>query len=97
MQALKHLAVAFVFAVVLHAAVGADDKPVKHPMPPDVRASFDKAMKDLWHEDCQCWRFIYEGKIRRMKPPINDDLAWAILDVIERGETILVWSEKSGL
>lgn len=59
-----------------------------HPMPPDMRAHFDHVMAGLWHEKCQCWKFIYEGEMDTVYPPIPDDVAWDILALIEFREII---------
>ncbi|MEQ8322190.1 MAG: hypothetical protein RH946_18160 [Rhodospirillales bacterium] len=77
----------FLFTLFLVASFGAvaDDVP---PMPPEVRARFNAAMSKLWHADCECWRFTFEGRIKEVHAPLDDKARWAILRVIEDGAAI---------
>ncbi len=65
-------------------------------MPPNARAEFDTVMSGLFHQDCECWRFIFEGKIKEIHGPMNDDLRWSILKLIEIKEIIPIKPEGSG-
>lgn len=69
----------------LAVPVYADDVP---PMPPDARARFDKELAKVWHPDCACYRFLFEGKVKEIKPPISEQDRWVIMGVIERGVAI---------
>ena len=77
--------VIFILFVLLPVSAFADDVP---PMPPDVRAKFDDTMAKLWHSDCGCWRFTFEGGIKELHPPLDDKARWAILRVIDDGAAI---------
>lgn len=75
----------------------ADEKPVP-PMPAEMRAKFDRVMANLWNPSCSCWQFIFEGKLRNLKPPLDEKDRWAIMGTVERGELIPVDPRKgSGL
>lgn len=80
-------------SLFLAVPVYADDVP---PMPPDVRAKFDKAMAKLWHSDCGCWRFVFRGRMRELSPPLSESDRWLVLRVIEDGEAIPIAPNGSG-
>lgn len=84
---MKVLAAAFMLlAAIASTSFAGSEKAADDPMPPHMRAKFDRVMSGLWHEDCRCWRFIFESRIKEITPPINDDLRWSILKLIETGE-----------
>lgn len=59
------------------------------PLPEHMRVEFDRVMTKMWHQDCQCWRFLFENKIYEYTPAeMDDDLRWSILKLIEIGEMI---------
>lgn len=75
----------FALSLFFAVPVYADDVP---PMPPNARAKFDKELAKVWHPDCACYRFLFEGKVKEIKPPISEKDRWALMDVIERGVAI---------
>tara|TARA_R110002096_G_scaffold147948_1_gene308358 strand:+ start:794 stop:1078 length:285 start_codon:yes stop_codon:yes gene_type:complete len=82
------------FAIVFTGAVLADAPLKWQPLPPQMRIKFDQVMSTLWHDDCRCWRFLFEQKVYEYTPAeMDDDLRWSILKLIEIGEMIPI---KSG-
>lgn len=58
------------------------------PLSPQMRAKFDKVMAGLWHEDCQCWRFLLDGELTETSSPLSDNDRWVMMEAIERGLAI---------
>lgn len=89
-----------VFIVVVLISFGAFSAPAAAdenavpPLPPEMRARFDQVMAGLWHDDCGCWRFLFEGKVKEIHPPLTDKDRWAIMGTIERGELLPVERNK---
>lgn len=75
---------ALLLALLSFPAV-ADDVP---PMPPDAREKFDNELAKVWHSDCSCYRFLFDGAVKEIRPPITEKDRWALMDVLERGIAI---------
>lgn len=53
------------------------------PLPPQQRVAFDREIRRLYHHACGCFRFLSEGKVLEIKPPLTDANRRAIIDVIQ--------------
>ncbi len=84
-----------VLVVLLSGPVWADEGPDHlHYLPPSFvpveftpneRAAFDRALKTMYRESCDCLMYLENGKVRTTRLPQNDDDRWPLFDRILRG------------
>jgi len=55
------------------------------PMDPQVRASFDKAARSMYREDCNCLTYIMDGVTRKVMLPMDDVDRRLLIEGLKRG------------
>ena len=55
------------------------------PMDARDRAAFDKAARSIYNPDCNCLRFLYEGRVDTFPLPLNTGDRTLLIEMIRRG------------
>ena len=55
------------------------------PMDARDRAAFDKAARSIYNADCNCLRFLHEGRVDSVPLPLNPGDRTLLIEMIRRG------------